>query len=471
MAHGMCIAMARRQLIAAFVPLLAGCSEQPDTRSLDFASDGGRYEDEEARTPRADMSTERFLAEDTRMPGVPDNGVPDNGVPDNGVPDNGVPDNGVPARADGGSDGQPPSPSVHSFEGYAAQVSGGAGGITYTVTSLGSAGPGTLREAVGASKRVVRFAVSGTIRLSQPLRIVTHDLTVDGFTAPGPVTIVGMVEIIGSQAAPTEQASNIILRGLRFRQGYDSLRIWRNAHDIVVDHNSFSGAGDGSCDITEGAHNITFSWNIVARTAGSGKAMLFKYGAYHTSLHHNLFYRNEQRNPLVGSTTRSLSHGPPASAPLMDARYNVISHYGGYGAAVMGQDTSANFVANLFHTASVKGARPANHLRVKSGRLHAGGNVCVHDCRGRQFQTDDVVTTANSVSNSSALVAPPISGPRVFDRSARLAEWNRVVIEAGPCGRSTVFAGQDDIVEAEARSAVKAIMPATDVFDQPWNDD
>jgi hypothetical protein len=480
----------RRCCLLFLLVLLPGCFEQPETRSFDLSVEGDAAVDREINPDRrdfdradthivADASLEHraTLPDRSHSVGDGDGGtavdarsvtVDDSSAlaADNAVSpaDSSLPGADHSAALDGGA-------LVKSaFEGYGAHVTGGGDGPVYTVTTLGNAGPGSLREAVSSSKRTIRFAVAGTIRLSQSLRIVAHDLTIDGFSAPGPVTIMGMVEIVGNQEGPTEQGSNIILQGLRFRKGYDSLRIWRNAHDIVVDHNSFSGAGDGSCDITEGAFNITFSWNIVTKTGGEGKAMLFKYGAYHTSFHHNLFHRNEQRNPLIGSTTRSLSKGPPARSPLMDARYNVISHYGGLGAAVLGQGTSANFVANLFHTASTAGARPANHLRVKAGSLYAAGNVCAHDCRGKQYQTNFVVTTANSMSNSAELVAPQIAGPAISDRAGRIAEWRRVVAEAGPGGRSTVFAGQDDALESEARAGAKAAMPTADIFTRPWND-
>ena len=63
---------------------------------------------------------------------------------------------------------------------------------TLTVTSLASAGPGTLADAIrladsvsANTRTVVRFAVSGTINLSGKLLPVTRPVTIDGRTAPG----------------------------------------------------------------------------------------------------------------------------------------------------------------------------------------------------------------------------------------------------------------------------------------------
>src|SRR5262249_13712231 len=157
---------------------------------------------------------------------------------------------------------------------------------------------------------------------------------------------------IGASSGPGARASNIVMRGLRFRTSSDdNLRVWRNAHDVVVDHCSFSGASDGGCDITEGAYNVTFSWNVLAKTAGGGKAQLLKYGASHVSLHHNLYFDNVQRNPQIAAADRVYSSGPAPISPLADFRYNVVFNYGSYGFLLRGLDGdvgTANVVSNLF---------------------------------------------------------------------------------------------------------------------------
>ena len=359
-------------------------------------------------------------------------------------------------------------PGAGAYQGFGARTHGGAEGRIYHVRSLADFGPGTLRDAVSQSHRWIVFDIAGTIKLRNPLVITAHALTIDGFSAPAPVTINGMVELRGNKSGPTVQASEVILRGLRFRGGYDSLRIWRNAHDIVVDHNSFSGAGDGSCDITEGAYNVTFSWNIVTKTAGEGKAMLFSYGAFHGSIHHNLWVDNEQRHPMIGQAQRQSSSGPAAAAPRADLRYNVVWDYGGLGTDVTREGSSANVVSNLYYTASKSGSRPRNHIRVRRGAVaYVAGNVCVQDCRGSQYLTDHRVTHANSMSNHDEFAAPRIGGPSTNDALGRLATWQAVIERAGPCGKGTVFEGRDDALERNARSLPQ--LPDATIFSQPWN--
>jgi hypothetical protein len=272
---------------------------------------------------------------------------------------------------------------------------------------------------------------------------------------------------------------NIVLQGIRFRKGGDGLAVRRDAHDIVIDHCSVGGEiSDGGMDITQGSHNVTVSWCIIAKVKGTpeepGKASLIKYDAYRLSLHHNIYYANAMRNPLI-STNPERSPGkkaaPPLPQPIADLRYNIVWAYGNTGTethASYGRRACYNVVGCLFQNANPSGMRPSNHLIVCGSekspvQTYAAGNATVHDCRGEQFRSRLKVTSANSVSNQATpWPAPNVSGPKPDDKAGRLAEWEKVRKEAGPSNFP------DDAIDAEARREIK--IPGEDIFSNPWND-
>jgi hypothetical protein len=337
--------------------------------------------------------------------------------------------------------------------------------------NLKDKGPGSLRDAVSASNRWIKFSVGGTIKLSSDLIITASNLTLDGFSAPSAITITGKeVAIEGNANGPTAQGSNIIVQGLRFRGSPDSLRIWRNAHDIVVDHCSFATATDGNFDITEGAHNITVSWSITARAAAQGKAQLIKYDAYRVSLHHNIYYDNIQRSPLISSALREYSSGPEQQDPIADMRYNIVWDFGAVGGTVVcglnGIPATVNVVSNLYST--TKTASYFNHIVFhqdpeETTYIHAEGNISIPDCRGIQnYPPYLMITSTNSMNNSEEFPYEPIAGPVATDQVGRLSEWTMVRNNAG-----LISGFADDRIEKAARAAIQ--IPEISVFTEPWN--
>lgn len=69
-------------------------------------------------------------------------------------------------------------------EGFGRFATGGRGGEIYHVTNLKDNGPGSFRDAVSGTNRVIVFDVSGTIKLSSAL-VVKGNNTILGQTAPG----------------------------------------------------------------------------------------------------------------------------------------------------------------------------------------------------------------------------------------------------------------------------------------------
>src|SRR5437016_6402548 len=78
---------------------------------------------------------------------------------------------------------QPP-PAFPTAQGFGALATGGRGGDTFAVTNLNDSGPGSFRDAVSKSRRVVIFNVGGIIRLKSNVP-VSGDITIAGQSAPG----------------------------------------------------------------------------------------------------------------------------------------------------------------------------------------------------------------------------------------------------------------------------------------------
>jgi hypothetical protein len=118
-----------------------------------------------------------------------------------------------------------------------------------TVTSLASAGPGSLRAAITRAnlslpgrRTLIRFTVRGTITLSSPLPAVSARMTIDGASAPGYVR--GRAPVVEIDA--NGQA------GLEFAPGSSGAQLL----GLAVD----DAGGDG---ITLEASNITLDRNYI----------------------------------------------------------------------------------------------------------------------------------------------------------------------------------------------------------------
>lgn len=222
-------------------------------------------------------------------------------------------------------------PAFPGAEGGGMYTTGGRGGEVYVVNTLADSGPGSFREAVSESNRIIVFDVGGTIHLESPLKIAGSNLTIAGQTAPGDgITVYGY---------PTSlEGSNIIMRYMRFRLGdtYPSEADafgGRYMKDIIIDHSSFSWSVDEVVSVY-GVENLTIQWSIIADAMHMSQHVKGKHGyggiwgGKNTSFHHNLFAHNSSRNPAFDSTDGN-SH---------DFRNNVVynwghfSTYGGKGA-------------------------------------------------------------------------------------------------------------------------------------------
>ncbi len=289
-----------------------------------------------------------------------------------------------------------PTSQSLAYEGFGEATLGGEGQPVYHVTNLDDSGPGSLRDALSQGSRYVVFDVGGVINLSAKLYVKGPYVTVDGSSAPSPVTLKGGY---GLYIRGDDGAHNVIVQSIRVRDSArDGIQISGGTHDIVIDHVSISGAGDGSIDITEGCYNVTVSWSILAGPA-SGKNMLIKYDNPHSiTLHHNLFTEATSRNPQIRLVAGDDPTGVPATETTVDMRNNLIWDWGGGSGTVVRYGPWVNVVDNFY---SSNGGDAADALIVCHGpectsnddpasasRVYADGNISADginlDARGNE---------------------------------------------------------------------------------------
>ena len=206
----------------------------------------------------------------------------------------------------GGQGGRPTGPAVAfpGAVGFGKVATGGRGKAVYHVTNLNDSGPGSFRDAVGTSGRIVVFDVGGYIVLSSAVTAKSN-LTIAGQTAPG--------EGIGIMAREVSfnGATNDIVRYVRFRQGDldpDSKKSGINlldASNMIFDHVSIQFAQWNNID-SVGASNITVQNSIDANPIGQQFAAHTETGPY--TWYRNLFANAHNRNPLAKANTEYINN-------------------------------------------------------------------------------------------------------------------------------------------------------------------
>lgn len=251
-----------------------------------------------------------------------------------------------------------PAVAFPGAEGFGKYTTGGRGGKVWIVSNLNDDGPGSFRKAAAANgKRIIVFAVSGTIHLQSKLTIKA-DATIAGQTAPGDGICLADYPVgLGGD--------NIIVRYLRFRMGDrfqkggmvdgngsdDAFSASKRKH-IIIDHCSMSWSTDEVCSVY-GGDSTTLQWNIISEPlnysyhfeTGDKDWEHHGYGGIwggsNFSAHHNLFAHCVSRNPRFNGTRLG------ATRENADFRNNVIYNWGGnniYG----GEAGEYNIVNNYF---------------------------------------------------------------------------------------------------------------------------
>ena len=276
-----------------------------------------------------------------------------------------------------------------AYEGFGATTPGGAGKPVYYVTNLNNSGPGSLRDAVSQGNRTVVFNVAGDIVLSDYIYVTGAFITIDGLSAPSPgITLRNRGLIIRGNRG----AHDVIVRGIRVRgSAIDGFQVAYGAYNVVLDHVSAAGSGDGNIDITEGSHDVTVSWSIIA---GTNKNMLVKYNPSRVTLHHNLFVQGQGRNPQV----RIDDANGVATDTTADVRNNVMTGWGnGYGTIVW-YGPRANVVNNYYD-------RSHEAITVTSARAFVQGNVAGDGVNVNGVGNESTAFPAPAVATQAACTA------------------------------------------------------------------
>lgn len=290
-------------------------------------------------------------------------------------------------------------------EGFGKYTTGGRGGKIYIVTNLNDKGPGSFREAAEAKeKRIILFAVSGTIHLETKLSI-KGDATIAGQTAPGDgICFADQTVLLGGD--------NIIVRYLRFRLGDKYQRggmVDGNGGDdafggvrrknIIVDHCSMSWSTDEVFSVYMG-DSTTLQWNLIAEPlnysyhfeTGDKDYEHHGFGAIwggaHLSAHHNLFAHCNNRNPRFNGIRNSPEEN-------VDYRNNVIYDWGGNN-IYAGEGGNYNIVNNYFKYG------PSTHVNTRY-RIVNPGNLLPKIPFGKYYVNGNYVDGAEDVTKNNWL--------------------------------------------------------------------
>ncbi|HEY0065416.1 MAG TPA: hypothetical protein VGC21_25085 [Telluria sp.] len=384
--------------------------------------------------------------------------------------------------------------------GWAVNTKGGAGGALIRVTNLNASGPGSFAAAV-ASKgpRIIVFEVGGVIDLQgATIRIDQPFVTIAGQTAPAP----GITFVRGGFGVATHDVivQHIAVRPGEFgkakKSGWESDGLSTSAaHDVIIDHCSFSWATDENLTASGprfngespdewylgSSYRVTFSHNIIAeglrdsthKKGEHSKGSLVHDNAEMILFYGNLFSSNVERNPLVKGGARvavvnNLIHNPGFKA----IHYNLIAHEWGERAPRTGLVT---MVGNVY--------RAGLDTRPNTALFSLGGAGDVSVFMQDNIAVDDAgaplpMTSRYTASRAAILTAVTPYLPEnlpvlkaadletAIYMSAGMRPWMRDAVDFKIL--SDVAEGRGHIVDSEAESSGYPIYKASA---RPFNPD
>jgi pectate lyase len=290
-------------------------------------------------------------------------------------------------------------------EGFGKYATGGRGGKVLIVKNLNDKGEGSFREAAEAKgKRIVVFAVSGTIHLESKLSI-KGDVTIAGQTAPGD-------GICLADQPVSLNGDNVIIRYLRFRMGdkyqkggmvngngSDDAFSATRRKNIIIDHCSMSWSTDEVFSVYAG-DSTTLQWNIIAEplnysyhfetgdTDYEHHGFGGIWGGSHLSAHHNLFAHCLSRNPRFNGTRLG------ATQEFADFSNNVIYNWGNNN--VYGGEAGNYNIVNNYYKYGPSTKKAVRYRIVNPSRTETIGF-------GKWYVHGNYVDGASDVSNNNRL--------------------------------------------------------------------
>ena len=333
-------------------------------------------------------------------------------------------------------------------EGFGKYTTGGRGGKTFVVSNLNDNGPGSFRDAAEAKgKRIIVFAISGTIHLETKLNIKA-DATIAGQTAPGDgICIADQSVGLGGD--------NIIVRYLRVRMGDkyqkggmvdgnggDDAFGGTRRKNIIIDHCSMSWSTDEVFSVY-GGDSTTLQWNLISEPlnysyhfeTGDKDYEHHGYGAIwggrHSSFHHNLFAHCNSRTPRFDG----IRNIPEENC---DFRNNVIYNWG-HNNVYAGEGGTYNIVNNYYkwgpetrNDVKYRIANPWNKLpSIPFGKYYIEGNYVedAQEITANNWQ-GILLDKGTAADIPVAKLDKPLSIVDVTTQSAKEA-YDRVLKEVG----------------------------------------
>ena len=280
-----------------------------------------------------------------------------------------------------------PVKAFPTAEGFGKNATGGRGGKVIKVTNLNDSGAGSFRQAVQytSGARTVVFEVGGTINLNSPISITNGDLTIAGQTGAGDGILLknGMVSI---------EASNVIIRYLRFRIGSDtngedalSITSWsgKQIENIIIDHCSISWAVDENFNLRKSGsgsgyvRNITLQNSIISE---STYGALSAADTYNVTYYKNMFAHNQERNVRFGYPSdtelgfemiNNLIYGCLNGSTIsLGAKFTSINNH-------FKESSQQNMNPNIIDGTSAGQTTPSNTYACVEGNIIPNGNVAI----------------------------------------------------------------------------------------------